>query len=61
MVDVIDLTYEAAAVVFPNSYTAYTSSTTNAYSNFTSDRNFLLAVRITDVVSVPDAIELRRR
>jgi hypothetical protein len=40
-VDVIDLTYEAAAVVFPNGYTAYTSSATNAYSNFKSDRNFL--------------------
>jgi hypothetical protein len=40
-VDVIDLTYEAATVVFANGYTAYTSSATNAYSNFTSDRNFL--------------------
>jgi hypothetical protein len=40
-VDVIDLTYEAATVVFANGYTAYTFSATNAYCSSTSDRNFL--------------------
>jgi hypothetical protein len=39
-VDVIDLTYEAAAAVFPNGYTAYTFSATNAYCSSTSDRDF---------------------
>jgi hypothetical protein len=41
MVDVIDLTYEAATVVFADGYTAYTFSATNAYCSSTSDRNFL--------------------
>ena len=53
----IDPTYEAAAVVFPDGYVAYSSNATDAYDNSTMGQNFLQAVRIADAISVLDAIE----
>lgn len=53
----IDHTYEAAAVVFPDGFVAYTSNVTDAYDQNLEGENFLLAVRVNDTVSVLDAIE----
>jgi pimeloyl-ACP methyl ester carboxylesterase len=53
----IDHTYEAAAVVFPDGYVAYTSKVTNAFDETLEGINFLLSVRVNDTVSVLNAIE----